>query len=145
MEKAFILGIDEYFDKLFEEDKEFKRIVYINESTIDQEKDGYRKKFNAIISDLKINAKEKRSKLTMELKMLESAKFDAILEHDQKLFDVLNKFYHTKKHIFNEIQESQYNKELNSDANITKIKIETENITDIFMDREMQFVDQFEV
>jgi hypothetical protein len=97
--KAHILHIDTVFDRMFDEDVDFKKIVPIAPAIISDLKEEYRAKFDIVVREMKHLVMKKTSEKDEEVLMIQLCIKDVKGESDNECLKKIKEFYHDKKYV----------------------------------------------
>ncbi|KAJ3321556.1 Dynein regulatory complex subunit 3 [Boothiomyces sp. JEL0866] len=141
-QKAHILSIDSLFDRMFDEDQDYKRLLPIAPAILSDMKEEYRAKFEIVVKELKHfvlkKSQEKQDETNAIWACLENVKSTS----DKECLHKLEVFHHKKKQLIKIVQVSRNPKEI--DDTIKELRDITLNLSDFLMNAEMIIVEQFE-
>ncbi|KAJ3262588.1 Dynein regulatory complex subunit 3 [Boothiomyces macroporosus] len=141
-QKAHILKIDSLFDRMFDEDQDYKRLLPIAPAILSDMKEEYRAKFEIVVKEFKHfvlkKSQEKQDETNAILSCLDGVKSTS----DKECLNKLELFHHQKKQLIKIVQVSRNPKEI--DDTIKELRDLTVNLSDYLMNAEMIIVEQFE-
>lgn len=97
--KAHILHIDSLFDRMFDADADFQKLIPIAPAIITDMKEEFRAKFEIVIKEMKHFILKKSSEKEEELLMIQTCIGDVKGESDRECMQKLELFYHQKKEV----------------------------------------------
>jgi hypothetical protein len=97
--KAHILHIDTLFDRMFDEDADFKKIIPVAPAIISDLKEEFRAKFEIVIKEMKHFILKKTHEKDEELDMIQCCINDVKGETDKDCLLKIEDFYHQKKEV----------------------------------------------
>lgn len=121
---------------------DFKRLLPIAPSMINELRDDYRANFEIVSKELKFFSLQKSTERKQEAEMLGAAIHDTLIKSDFKCVQKLQEFNHAKKILFKIVMNSRNSKEV--DFSVVQLKEITKELSDFLMNAEMVLVDQFE-
>ncbi|KAJ3000105.1 Dynein regulatory complex subunit 3 [Globomyces sp. JEL0801] len=140
--KAHILYIDTLFDRMFDEDADFKKLVPIAPAIVIDMKEEFRAKFEIVVKELKHFVLKKSQEKQDECSMIEQCMNEVKNASDEQCLEKLTEFYHKKKELLRIVQNSRNPKEV--DDAVKELREITQTLSDFLMGAEMVIVEQFE-
>ncbi|KAJ3276416.1 Dynein regulatory complex subunit 3 [Terramyces sp. JEL0728] len=141
-QKAHILYIDSLFDRMFDEDQDYKRLLPIAPAILSDMKEEYRAKFEIVVKELKHFVLKKSQEKQDDTNAIQSCLDSVKSTSDKDCLNKLELFHHQKKQLIKIVQISRNPKEI--DDTIKELRDTTGNLSDHLMNAEIIIVEQFE-
>lgn len=97
--KAHILRIDSLFDRMFDDDLDFIKLVPIAPAIINDMKEEFRAKFEIVVKELKHFVLKKSAEKEEETYLIKNSTDKVKASSDENCKLKLNAFYHQKKEV----------------------------------------------
>lgn len=136
------MNIDTLFDRMFDDDADFKKLLPIAPAIISDMKEEFRAKFEIVVKEFKFfvlrKAQEKEEEGNAIQRCIESVKGAS----DGLCLTKLATYDHQKKQLVKVVYNSRNPKEV--DDALVELREQTQNISSFLMNAEMVIIEQFE-
>ncbi|KAJ3337137.1 Dynein regulatory complex subunit 3 [Kappamyces sp. JEL0680] len=140
--RAHILHIDSLFDRMFNDDADFKKLLPIAPTILSDMKEEFRAKFGIVVKEFKLYVLKNSQDKDDEYNMIHKCLADVKGASDKECLAKLEVFYHQKKELLKIVQNSRSSKEV--DEAIKELRELTKNLSTFLMNQEMIIIEQFE-